>query len=415
MTLGLGNMRRLTSALGHPERRFRSAIVAGTNGKGSVTSYLAAILQNHGLKTGCYTSPHVYDVAERIRINGEPVSLDEMEAAAARIVPLYDEIGFSYFEALTAIAFINFAHHEVDIAVLETGLGGRFDATNVVEPDVSVLTSIGLDHRRILGDSEEEILREKLGVARTDVPLVSGELAPRLDAIVEDRARRLRVPRRRFDGLGRAEMTALSFDGMAADVQTPLSHYGEVPLPFIGEHQVSNALVAVGAAECLIGTLSNLDGAAALVRTAARFEVVPVRGKRVILDVAHNDDALIATTQTLSALAPRERCAIVLGLLGRKELHRFPAVVTKCARRLHLIEPVAEESLSSPQLLERLGIDAVANRGIDVVLERFFADDDAWMRFCSRLLAPASPYDAILVCGSHRTVEQLGMRLKGMS
>jgi dihydrofolate synthase/folylpolyglutamate synthase len=353
-------------------------------------------------------------VTERIRIDGEPLSLDEMEAAAARIVPLHEEIGFSYFEALTAIAFINFADHEVDYAVLETGLGGRFDATNVVEPEVSVLTSIGLDHRRILGDSKEEILREKLGVARSDVPFVTGKLDPDLDTIVEDRSRRLRIPRRCFDEVGRADMTALSFDGMRARIETSLGDYGDVPVPFMGEHQVANALLAVGAAECLVGRARNLPGAARMVRTSARFEVVRLGGKKIILDVAHNDDSLIATTKTLSALSPRERTAIVLGLLGRKELTRFPSELMSCASRLHLIEPVADESLPSPHLLERVGMDAVADTGVDVVLERFFADDNAWVRFCSRLLDPGYPCDTILVTGSHRAVEQLGMRLRRM-
>jgi dihydrofolate synthase/folylpolyglutamate synthase len=411
MTLGLGNMRKLVSALGHPERQFRTAIVAGTNGKGSVTSLLADILHNQGMKVGCYTSPHIYDVTERIRVDGEAVSLEEMETAAARIVPLYEDIGYSYFEALTAIAFVTFANRRVDFAVLETGLGGRFDATNVVEPDVSVLTSIGLDHRRILGDTAEEILREKLGVTRSGVPLLTGHLDPHLDGIVEDRARRDGIPRRRLEELGVIDAEPMSFDGTRARVRTALADYGVLSLPYCGRHQLSNAILAIGAAETIAGRLERL-GETAWARMPARFEVVPVDGKKVILDVAHNDDALINVVQTLSSLSPRGRNAVVLGLLARKELDRFPREVPRHARRLHLINPVPEESLAAPNLFERMGGASLGNSGLEVVLEGTFDEEQAWGRFVAKLLGERYESEVILVTGSHRTVEQFGRHLR---
>ena len=180
MTLGLGNIRALLARLGHPERTFKPAVIAGTNGKGSVTAMLASILGRNGHRVGRFISPHVYSVTERVSVDGAPVSVDEMEAAAGRVAALRDELTFSYFEALTAIAFLIFADLGVDYAVLETGLGGRFDATNAVEPVVTVITGISLDHRRILGDSEEEILREKLGITRRGVPLLIGKMSPQL-------------------------------------------------------------------------------------------------------------------------------------------------------------------------------------------------------------------------------------------
>ena len=149
MTLGLGNVRALLEGLDHPENNFRCVIVAGTNGKGSVTAFLSSILSSNGIRTGWYSSPHVYSVNERICVDNVPVDIDRMEEAASRIVPLHEEIGYSYFEALTAIAFLVFEKSEVEVAVLETGLGGRFDATNVVEPKLTVLTSVSVDHRRM--------------------------------------------------------------------------------------------------------------------------------------------------------------------------------------------------------------------------------------------------------------------------
>ena len=171
MTLGLGNIRALLSRLDHPEEAFRSIVIAGTNGKGSVAAYLSSILQANGVSVGRYTSPHVYSVTERIWVQGELISLERMEALASRIVPLYASVPFSYFEAITAIAFLEFAERGIDYAVLEVGLGGRFDATNVVDPVLTILTNISIDHRRLLGDSEEEILREKLGITRPGIPL----------------------------------------------------------------------------------------------------------------------------------------------------------------------------------------------------------------------------------------------------
>src|SRR5712675_34060 len=134
MTLGLGNISALMEHLGHPERAFRSVLIAGTNGKGSTTTMLASILTREGLRTGRYISPHVFHVAERISVDGGFATIDELEAAAARIVPLRDDIPYSYFEALTAIAFWIFAQRGVEVAALEVGLGGRFDATNIVAP-----------------------------------------------------------------------------------------------------------------------------------------------------------------------------------------------------------------------------------------------------------------------------------------
>jgi dihydrofolate synthase/folylpolyglutamate synthase len=413
MTLGLGNMRKLTSALGHPERCFRSALVAGTNGKGSVAALLASILQAQGLRVGCYTSPHIYDVSERVRVDGESVTIDEMEAAAARIVPLHADIGFSYFEALTAIAFLIFAERGVEFAVLETGLGGRFDATNVVEPEVSVLTSIGLDHRRILGDTVEEIILEKLGVARGGMPLLTGPIDGSLDAIVQERARRTGIVHKRLSDLGSTEAGPASFDGFSARVTTPVADYGTVPLTFHGVHQLGNLLLAVGAAEAVAGKLAHLDAATARARMHGRFEVHRVGDKRVILDVAHNDDALIATLRTLGALSPRGSNAVVFGLLSRKELVQFPEELHRHAARVHLIEPVPGESFTPAHLAASMGgVAGFRQSACDVHIERRFDDERGWNRFIDRLLDPANPAEVVLVTGSHRTVEQFGLRFR---
>ncbi len=414
MTLGLANMRQLMASLGHPENRFESVLIAGTNGKGSVSALLSSILQANGKRVGWYTSPHIYSVRERICVDGEPVPLDVMEEAAARIVPLRETVAYSYFEALTAIAFHVFALRGVEWAVLEVGLGGRFDATNVVHPGVSILTSISLDHRRILGDSEEEILREKLGITRPGVPFVCGKLSDPLQSIVDERASREKIPLEALDSLGRASLVGMSLEGMRVRLETRAADYGEITLPFIGEHQMRNALVAVRAAEIVLGRVERLAEAAGAVSLAGRFEVVEIEGKTVILDVAHNDEALTATLKTLTALSPREETCIILGVMRRKELRDFPRVMAGSIRRAYLIEPVKEEAFTSPELLDVLGVKTVRDTGLDICIERYHADEEGWAGFIRRLLSPSNPCRVLLVTGSHRTVEVIGRQLHVM-
>jgi dihydrofolate synthase/folylpolyglutamate synthase len=411
MTLGLGNMRQLLRALDHPEKRFRSVLVAGTNGKGSVTAYLSAILKNSGMRVGWYSSPHVYQVTERIRVDGSQITLEEMEEAAARVAPLHKSIGYSYFEALTAIAFLVFADRGVELGVLETGLGGRFDATNVVEPEVCVLTHVGLDHRRILGDTEEEILREKLGITRPETPFLVGPLGPNLMEMVAEKARHDRIPFTTSDELGTIELDGLSFSGMRARIRTCHRDYGTVRLPFAGEHQLANALLAVGAAERIVGAIGDLDSAADHADMPGRFEVQEVSGKHVIFDVAHNDDGLIAAARTLAALSPSEKNAMILGVLNRKELIDFPRVVSRWIGRLCLVQPASDEWLAAPSMLDRIGLENVRDGGLEVVLQSCLERDADWDRFLDRLLDAAVPHDALLITGSHRTVELFGRRL----
>jgi dihydrofolate synthase/folylpolyglutamate synthase len=411
MTLGLANIRALMSSLGNPQKEFGSVVVAGTNGKGSVSAYLSAILKANGRRVGWYSSPHVYAVNERIHVDGSPVPVESMEAAAARIVPFHKKIGYSYFEALTAIAFQIFAEEAVEIAVLETGLGGRFDATNVVDPVLTVLTGISLDHRRILGDSEEEILREKLGITRPGVPLVCGRLSAQLHSSVEAKASREEFELRSFGDIGSIDLTDMSFDGMRARISTRARDYGDVLTPFIGTHQLGNTLLAVGAAEILLDRVERLEESAELVPLPGRFEVLRIDEKTLVFDVAHNDESLVAGVKTLAALSPREENCIILGIMRRKEFKDFSTELPKCVGRAHLIESVEGESHSPGQLLGKIGLENIERSGLNVALEHIGADPGAWTRFIRQILSPSTPCGTILITGSHRTVERFGRHL----
>ena len=181
----LTNTITLCEYLGNPHQKFKSIHVAGTNGKGSVSHMLAAILQTAGYKTGLYTSPHLKDFRERIKVNGEMISEDVVVDFTEKIKPLIEKIEPSFFEITVAMAFDHFAQQEIDIAVIEVGLGGRFDSTNIITPELSVITNIGWDHMNILGDSLEKIAFEKAGIIKKNIPVVIGETLPETKPVFE--------------------------------------------------------------------------------------------------------------------------------------------------------------------------------------------------------------------------------------
>ncbi len=417
MTLGLENIRALMERLGHPERRFRSVLVAGTNGKGSVTTLLASILSHHGVRTGRYTSPHVISVAERVAVDGEFLSIEEMERAAARVAALYDEIPFSYFEALTAIAFLVFAERGVEIAVLEVGLGGRFDATNIVDPELSIITSISLDHRRILGDTEEEILREKLGVTRPGVPVLVGPLPAALRAVVDERAHRDGFPVLGIDDLGTAVDAEGALDGTRVGIRTPRADYGRVHIPFGGRHQVTNALLAVGAAERLLPALDRLGEAVAAARIPGRFQCIERGGRTFVFDVAHNEAAITATADHVASFRSRDACALVFGLLHRKELFDSPRHLVRAFARVCLIEPPPGPGSTDPayaphEMLAKHFAPHLPNAATNVMLwNRAGQHDDPLARLVRWLDDARSPASTVVVMGSHRVVEEVATRM----
>lgn len=183
MSDGLDGIRRLCQLLGHPQDRYRCIHVAGTNGKGSVCHLTAAILQAGGNRTGLYTSPHLIDVSERVRVDGRPIPDEAMDRFEARVGSVMDEGGITYFEYTTAMAFWWFAECQVDWAVIETGLGGRLDSTNIIRPEVAVITSIGLDHQAILGPTLAHIAREKAGILKPGVKAVIGPVPPACETV----------------------------------------------------------------------------------------------------------------------------------------------------------------------------------------------------------------------------------------
>jgi len=313
---GLGRMRRLLRALGNPHERLPVVHVAGTKGKGSTVAMLAAILEEAGCRTGRFMSPHVHSVSERICVDGVPIRPADLAAAIAAVRPAVEAIdraaarrqgrGPTWFEIMTAAAFVHFLRCGAEIAVLETGLGGRLDATNVSRPLVSVITSISFDHMGLLGRTIGRIAGEKAGIIKRGCPVVSGALQPAARRVIAEtaRRRRARLCQLARDFTAAYEPPPASAAPLAAGsvaVATPAGEIARYRLGMAGRHQADNAALAVMAVRLLAGRGVAVDDAAiarglARARLPARLEVVS-RGPLVVVDGAHN----VASMEALAA------------------------------------------------------------------------------------------------------------------
>jgi dihydrofolate synthase/folylpolyglutamate synthase len=331
--LGLENITRLCAALGHPERSFISLHVAGTNGKGSVAAMTHAALVAAGVRAARYTSPHLTDITERFVVGNDPVDANTLERTVATVLDCATTLQASgelrvpptFFEAATATAFELFRASGVEVAVIEVGLGGRFDATNVITPVAGAITTIGYDHQQHLGDTLEEIAFEKAGIIKKGMPVVIGALPPQAVEVVRRVAAERNAPV--TDASQDTTVTADMTDGTARmSIRTPNDTYGPLVLGLRGSHQVSNAMVTVHLLET-----ARAHASIPLTRTAieagltrpdwpARLELFTLAaGRRVLMDAAHNIDGATALADHLRRWHP-ERPALVFGVMHDKDV-----------------------------------------------------------------------------------------------
>lgn len=307
---GLDTTRCLLAALGNPHEVFASVHIGGTNGKGSVATLVADALARQGFRVGLYTSPHLVSFRERIRVNGAPITRDAVATWTEQLRPLADETGATFFEMTTAIAFADFAARGAEIAVVEVGLGGRLDSTNVITPLVSAVTHIALDHMKYLGDSLEQIAREKAGIAKPGVPFVIGESDPALAALLAEAAR-----------------AAVAGQQPGATVDSRLVEPGrlwERPLGLAGPHQRRNAAVAEAVLEALPPRWRPSEQHVAAAFADARLPGRLDRRGRWLFDVAHNPDGVEALVTALRADPPAAPVHALVSILGDKE---WPAML----------------------------------------------------------------------------------------
>lgn len=391
----LTNTKLLCDHLGHPEKKFKSIHVAGTNGKGSVSHMLAAVLQSAGYKTGLYTSPHLYDFRERIKINGEPVPEAFVTRFTDSIKPLAEAIQPSFFEMTVAMAFRYFAEAAVDIAVIEVGLGGRLDSTNVITPELSVITNIGWDHMNLLGNTLEEIAAEKAGIMKQNIPVVIGETLPQTRPVFEEVAKAKASPLSFAEELFTPTEHHLYKNGLQVSYAKKESGTISVETDLPGFYQVKNIATVLTATDVLKTLNFNLEDAVvltalkkvkALTGLQGRWEVL-VQKPTVVLDVAHNKAGIEQTLVHLSQL-PFRRLHLVFGMVKDKDADGILSTLPPSAL-YYFTQAQLPRALPAAELALLAGNQQLAGHHYDNVNAALKA-----------ALTVAHADDFILVCGS---------------
>ena len=319
---GLERTERMLAATGDPHRSFATIHVGGTNGKGSVAATLARVLHEAGHRTGLYSSPHLTTFRERIRIAEEPITEDALVAAAGELWPHIQAEQPSFFEATTAIAMLALAHARVEVAVVEVGLGGRLDATNVIAPLLAVLTNVSLDHVQLLGDTVVEVAAEKAGIIKRGVPVLTGEIDASVLAVFEERARAVGAALHVLPGDVPASVDVHA-DGTRFRMAT--HGWGALTLttPLLGPHQARNTALAVTALEMLPAPFrpnrAAVISGVADVHWPGRAQLAYRAGVTWLFDVAHNAAGVRTLVDTLQALALPRPLVVLLGVLGDKD------------------------------------------------------------------------------------------------
>ncbi|MEA2466233.1 MAG: dihydrofolate synthase / folylpolyglutamate synthase [Thermoleophilaceae bacterium] len=377
MRFGLDRMHKLMTVLGMPQRRFASVHVVGSNGKSSTVRMIAAVLERHGLRTGTYTSPHLRSFSERIEVGEKPVDEPAFAAAVTRVAHAASLVNrtaapddrVTQFEALTAAAYHELARRGVEVAVVEAGLGGRWDATNVIPSKVQVLTSVGLEHTRWLGPTIADIAAEKLAVVRDHATLVTGSLPPEADAVVA------RVVAERHARLVRAPL-----DGVA-------------PALARGAFQRRNFAVATAAAEAFLGSLDSaaVASAAAHVEVPGRLQLVSPDGPLVFQDGAHNPAGAAALAEALPEVVGDRRLVAVIGVLDDKDAASMLQAV------LPLCGAVVFTRSSNPRSLPPATLEALAAQVGGPAESESVADPRAAVARAAEL---AGPDGAVIATGS---------------
>lgn len=334
---GLERTEELLAGVDHPHRRFRALHVGGTNGKGSVSALCESALRaaHPGRTIGLYTSPHLVSFTERIRIDGRPVDAALLAEAEARLRPAIERTGATFFEATTALAFLCFAEAGVDLAVVEVGLGGRLDSTNVITPIATAVTNVARDHVEYLGESLEKIAWEKGGIFKPGVPAVIGEEDPFTMEVLRERAAQAGAPLVVLDAVIRMRDVEVSLEGTRFHLDSERWGAHEVRIPLVGAHQARNAALAAE----LLGVLPDdarpswgaIESGFADVRWAGRMQVVRQRGATWIFDVAHNPAGVAALIAALDGLDLPRPLVLVAAILSDKEWDEMLPPLLACA------------------------------------------------------------------------------------
>lgn len=395
----LERVRELLRRVGDPHIRVPSVLIAGTKGKGSTAAMLAGVMEHAGLHVGLYTKPHLVDYRERIRINGTliapPALAQVMEQLQPQVEAMRDHPHGppTYFDVSVAAAFLYFAEREVDLGVMEVGLGGRLDGTNIADPLVSVITPISYDHMEVLGTTLDAIAREKAGIVRPRGAVVSAPQAPEALAAIIDICARQDARLWLVDARMRWEELSSTLHEQTFTLSSPLEDYGEVVVPLLGTHQVINAATAVATAEALRERgFSFAPGAVrtglAAVHWPARIEVLREH-PYVILDVAHNPASIGALRQVLEEHFRGRRMVLVFAMVATHDYRATTSLIAPLAETVIVTTPQHAKPLSASVLAEEVRRYAAH---VEVLENRLAAVE--------RALAVAGRDDVVVVTGS---------------
>lgn len=361
---GLARMEWMLERLGNPERRIKTIHIGGTNGKGSTVTFLRSILESAGYRTGTFTSPYFEQFNERISINGQPISDEELVQAANIIKPLADELeetelgGPTEFEVITAMSLYFFAKiNPVDVVIYEVGLGGRFDSTNVIHPLLSVITSIGLDHINILGDTYEQIAFEKAGIIKSGVSVITGVKQPEALEVIRSRADELKSPIYHLGEHFFAEEKQSMNDGEQFSFSSMFSKLEKLQTSMLGSHQVDNASLAVMAAE-ILGKFYSFIIEEAHIREGLKKAYWPGRLEvlsdhpYVVIDGAHNEEGINALAAEIKSRYADKKISILFAALKDKKLDRMINILEDVSDSLTFTTFDFPRAASAEELME---------------------------------------------------------------
>ena len=396
---GLERTQALLDRLGHPERCLLAVHVAGTNGKGSVCAMIESCLRASGVRTGLYTSPHLVRFHERIRVDGRPIADAELQRLIDRVTAAAGDAEragapggpATFFEISTAMAFLHFAESSVQAAVVETGMGGRWDATNVITPALSVITQIDVDHTDYLGSSIHSIAGEKAGILKPGRPALSASQRPEVEEILRDEAVRVGAPLAMLEDRMSVRRTGKStLEGQSIVLESPEGPLPRVKSPLLGAHQAENIALAAAAVRELADIAGVASDDAALVRGLERVEwparlQVLQRDPPVLLDGAHNPHGARALADALRELAGRKPVGLIVNMMADKDAASVARILAPRARRAWTVPIPGPRSMDPARmaaLLHGEGVRQVETAGLDAAWDAacaWAAREDGWV------------------------------------
>ena len=385
--MGLNHTLWLLKSLKNPQDDFKTIHIAGTNGKGSTAAIINSILIANGYKVGLYTSPHLLNFNERIRVNGVTITDEEIISFMKHVDPAINEIKSTFFEVTTAMAFYHFNNNDVDIAIIETGLGGRLDSTNVVNPSLTVMTPISLDHRDILGNTIKKIAKEKAGIIKRGVPLITANQVSNVSKILEKRVKKKESV---MHICPNPESVKLSSDGTSFEVNGNNYHTS-----LIGEHQAQNAALAIATIKLFNSNISyeTIDKGLRNVYWPGRLQLV---ADKIYYDVAHNENGVKSVLNNLKRMFPKSKLYGLLCLKGDKEIDCIAESI-KSQFEMLFVSTSKDGLLMEPEKLSK------ELHNLEVV--NFPLDDIS--SSISKIKKVRKPDDVILIFGSHYIANEI--------